>query len=94
MTLEDAGQGPDPNQLINTFVAPRKSEPCYIVGTKAGPYVAEHSYNIFTRLGARMALVGIDARVEVSNRIDYQQGAAIDSIQTAYTASNQLPRNI
>lgn len=66
VALEGAGQGPDPNQLINTFVAPRKVEPCYIVGTKAGPYVAEHSYNLYARLGARMALIGLDARVEVS----------------------------
>ena len=50
---------------MDTYVAPKKTDPCYIVGTKPGPYVAEHSYNIFTRLGARIALVGIDARVEV-----------------------------
>ena len=63
--LDQATQGADPNQLMDTFVAPMKSDPSYIVGKKPGPYVAEHSYNIFTRLGARMALVGVDARVEV-----------------------------
>lgn len=64
-TQDGSTQGTDLNQLINTFVAPTKSDPSYIVGTKPGPYVAEHSYNIFTHLGARIALVGIDARVEV-----------------------------
>lgn len=64
--LEASTQGPDPNQLIGTFVAPPKTDPMYIVGNKPGPYVAEHSYNVYSRLGARMALMGIDARVEVS----------------------------
>lgn len=74
VALEGAGQGPDPNQLINTFVAPRKVEPCYIVGTKAGPYVAEHSYNLYARLGARMALIGLDARVErTRHQINYPE---------------------
>jgi hypothetical protein len=40
--------------------------PEYIVGDHPGPYVAERSFNIYTRLGARIALIGIDARVEVS----------------------------
>jgi hypothetical protein len=62
----DGTQGIDPNQLIDTYVAPGKTEPQYIVGKKPGPYVAEHSFNIYTRLGARIALVGIDARTEVS----------------------------
>ncbi|KAL2182502.1 hypothetical protein L209DRAFT_584828 [Thermothelomyces heterothallicus CBS 203.75] len=30
------------------------------------PYVAEHSHNLFTQLGARIAFLGIDARTEVS----------------------------
>ena len=64
--LEAASQGPDPNQLIDTYVAPMIESPEYIVGDHPGPYVAERSYNIYTRLGARIALVGIDARVEVS----------------------------
>ena len=63
--LEESTQGADPNQLMDTFVAERKSDASYIVGKKPGPYVAEHSYNIYSRLGARMALIGIDARVEV-----------------------------
>jgi hypothetical protein len=59
-------QGPDPNQLMNTFVAPTKSDASYIIGNQPGPYVAERSLNIYARLGARIALMGIDARVEVS----------------------------
>lgn len=35
------------------------------MGDKPGPYVAERSYNLYARLGARIALLGIDARVEV-----------------------------
>jgi hypothetical protein len=41
----------------------------YIIGRKPGPYVAEHSVNIYTRLGARMALLGIDARTEVCHTV-------------------------
>lgn len=63
----DGTQGIDPNQLIDTFVAPEKREPQYIIGQKPGPYVAEHSFNMYTRLGARIALLGIDARTEVSH---------------------------
>jgi hypothetical protein len=29
------------------------------------PYVAEHSHNMFAKLGARIAFLGIDARTEV-----------------------------
>lgn len=32
------------------------------------PYIAAHSHSIFTRLGARMAFLGVDARTEVSER--------------------------
>lgn len=52
--------------MMGTYVAPPKTDPSYVVGNKPGPYVAEHSFNVYTRLGARMALMGIDARVEVS----------------------------
>lgn len=65
-------QGVDPNQLVNVYVAPPKTDDSYIWGQKAGPYVAEKSLNIYTRLGARMALVGIDARVEVSRNVARQ----------------------
>ncbi|KAG9257830.1 putative transcription factor btf3 [Emericellopsis atlantica] len=72
--LTESTQGPDPNQMVGTFVAEPKSDPSYIVGKKPGPYVAEHSFNIFTRLGARMALMGIDARVErTRHQINYPE---------------------
>ncbi len=67
----ESTQGPDPNQLMDTYVAPKKDDSSYIVGLKPGPYVAEKSYNIYARLGARMALIGIDARVEVSYNYKY-----------------------
>ncbi|ODA81904.1 hypothetical protein RJ55_00409 [Drechmeria coniospora] len=64
----------DPNQLINTFVAPPKTYLQYIVGEKPGPYVAEHSFNIYSRLGARIALVGIDARTErTRHQVNYPE---------------------
>lgn len=50
---------------MDTYVAPMFESPEYIVGDHPGPYVAERSLNIYTRLGARIALLGIDARVEV-----------------------------
>ena len=59
---------------MNTFVAPPKSDPSYIVGSKPGPYVAEHSFNIYARLGARMALIGIDARTErTRHQVNYPE---------------------
>ncbi|KAK4076397.1 hypothetical protein Trihar35433_2957 [Trichoderma harzianum] len=70
----DGTQGIDPNQLVDTYVAPGKTEPQYIVGTKPGPYVAEHSFNIYTRLGARIALLGIDARTErTRHQVNYPE---------------------
>ncbi|KAK0392276.1 hypothetical protein NLU13_1772 [Sarocladium strictum] len=68
------GQGADPNGLLHVHVAPPKTDESYIWGQKAGPYVAEKSLNIYTRLGARMALVGIDARVErTRHQINYPE---------------------
>ncbi|KAK4044516.1 hypothetical protein C8A01DRAFT_42698 [Parachaetomium inaequale] len=63
-TAAEKGQGVDPNQSMNVYVHPQLSEPNYIYGPKAGPYVAEHSHNMFTQLGARIAFLGIDARTE------------------------------
>ncbi|KAH6604792.1 hypothetical protein Trco_006499 [Trichoderma cornu-damae] len=70
----DGTQGIDPHQLVDTYVAPGRTEPQYIVGTKPGPYVAEHSFNIYTRLGARIALLGIDARTErTRHQVNYPE---------------------
>ncbi|KID88108.1 Alkaline phosphatase D-related protein [Metarhizium guizhouense ARSEF 977] len=66
--------GPDPNQLVNTFVADPKLGAQYIRGTKPGPYVAEHSLSLYTRLGARMAMLGIDARTErTRHQVNYPE---------------------
>lgn len=57
--------GVDPRQLAETFVRDEKEEdPSFIVGGRPGPYVEECSRNLYTRLGKRMAFVGIDARTE------------------------------
>ncbi|KAL2017542.1 hypothetical protein VTK56DRAFT_1976 [Thermocarpiscus australiensis] len=63
-TSAEEGQGIDPNQSMNAYVHPPMSEPSYIYGPHAGPYVSEHSHNMFARLGARIAFLGIDARTE------------------------------
>ncbi|CAL3968856.1 unnamed protein product [Diplocarpon coronariae] len=57
--------GIDPRQLENTYVLDEKIiDSSYIIGSKPGPYVAEHSRSIYARLGARIAFFGIDARTE------------------------------
>jgi hypothetical protein len=73
-TFEYGGQE-DPAQLIDTYVKPRDTiEPCYIIGSKPGPYVAEHSMNMFTKLGARIAFMGIDARTErTRHQVNYPE---------------------
>ncbi|CZR60820.1 uncharacterized protein PAC_10716 [Phialocephala subalpina] len=59
------GVGTDPRQLENTYVLQEESiDSSYIIGSKPGPYVAEHSRSIYARLGARIAFFGIDARTE------------------------------
>ncbi|KAK2611071.1 hypothetical protein N8I77_004449 [Diaporthe amygdali] len=66
--------GVDRNQLIDTYVAEPMRESNYIVGPKPGPYVAEHSHNIFAKLGARIALIGIDARTErTRHQVNYPE---------------------
>ncbi|KAJ4295874.1 hypothetical protein N0V88_004576 [Collariella sp. IMI 366227] len=70
----EEGQGIDPNQFMNTYVHPQIQEPNYIHGPKAGPYVAEHSHNIFAQLGARIAFLGIDARTErTRHQVNYSE---------------------
>lgn len=76
VTKQGDGQetGVDQNQLVNVYVAPPMTEPNYILGPKPGPYVAEHSHNIFAKLGARIALVGIDARTErTRHQVNYPE---------------------
>lgn len=62
------GNGPDPVQTEGVFVAEPNVGEQYIVGSKPGPYVEERSFNMYTRLGARMAMLGIDARTERTRR--------------------------
>jgi hypothetical protein len=71
-----AGTATDSAQLKDTFVAEPTldSEPGYIIGSKPGPYVAEHSMNMFSRLGARVAFLGIDARTErTRHQVNYPE---------------------
>jgi hypothetical protein len=71
---EVKGQGIDPNQLAEVYVHPAMTESNYIVGSKPGPYVAEHSHNMFAKLGARMAFLGIDARTErTRHQVNYPE---------------------
>ncbi|KAL2146666.1 hypothetical protein VTI28DRAFT_2816 [Corynascus sepedonium] len=73
-TAAEEGQGLDPNQSMNAYVHPPLSEPNYIYGPKAGPYVVEHSHNMFTQLGARIAFLGIDARTErTRHQVNYPE---------------------
>ncbi|KAH8676163.1 putative transcription factor btf3 [Xylariales sp. PMI_506] len=62
----ESGTAIDSAQLKDTYVADPtlESEPGYIIGSKPGPYVAQHSMNMFSRLGARVAFLGVDARTE------------------------------
>jgi len=66
---------PDPAQLTDTFVLTESIEsPCYIIGQKPGPYIGERSHSIFTRLGAHIAFLGIDARTErTRHQINYPE---------------------
>lgn len=73
-TMEYGGPE-DETQLIDTYVRPREVvEPCYIIGSRPGPYVAEHSMNMFAKLGARIAFMGIDARTErTRHQVNYPE---------------------
>ncbi|KAI0967727.1 hypothetical protein F4678DRAFT_241459 [Xylaria arbuscula] len=73
-TMEFGGQV-DYGQLIDTYVKPQgPPEPGYIIGSKPGPYVAEHSMNMYAKLGARIAFMGIDARTErTRHQVNYPE---------------------
>jgi len=74
-TVTGGDQGVDREQLKDTFVGKQNVfDPSYIVGTRAGPYVAEHSMNMFNKLGARIAMIGIDARTErTRHQVNYPE---------------------
>ncbi|KAI1425354.1 hypothetical protein F5Y12DRAFT_382643 [Xylaria sp. FL1777] len=73
-TMEFGGHV-DHAQLVDAYVKPEAPiEPCYIIGSKPGPYVAEHSMNMFAKLGARIAFMGIDARTErTRHQVNYPE---------------------
>ncbi len=56
--------GLDPAQLRSTFVLSETEDSIWIIGKRPGPYIKERSRNVYTRLGRRMALIGIDGRTE------------------------------
>jgi hypothetical protein len=75
MEATENGVGRDPAQLKDTYVLENEAEdPSYIIGPRPGPYVAERSRSIYTRLGARMAFFGIDARTErTRHQVNYPE---------------------
>lgn len=65
MHNDGSGVGEDPEQTRDVYVLQDEEQhPSYIIGRNPGPYVAEHSRSIITRLGARIGFCGIDARTE------------------------------
>ncbi|KAI1209411.1 uncharacterized protein F4807DRAFT_426637 [Annulohypoxylon truncatum] len=70
----DHGEEDDPKQLVDTYVKPQAFDSSYIIGSKPGPYVAQHSMNMFSKLGARIAFMGIDARTErTRHQVNYEE---------------------
>ncbi|KAI0387429.1 hypothetical protein F5Y04DRAFT_240187 [Hypomontagnella monticulosa] len=64
----------DPTQLVDTYVRDQAFDSSYIIGSKPGPYVAQHSMNMFSKLGARVAFLGIDARTErTRHQVNYPE---------------------
>jgi hypothetical protein len=64
----------NPEKPQNTFTAPAKLDSSFIQGSKPGPYVEEHSLSVFSRLGAGVAFLGIDARMErTRHQINYPE---------------------
>ncbi|EIT73560.1 hypothetical protein AO1008_04815 [Aspergillus oryzae 100-8] len=52
------------DSMQDTYIADTILEPQYVLGPRPGPYIRAQSHNIFTRLGARIAFLGVDARTE------------------------------
>ncbi|KAI1375655.1 hypothetical protein F4677DRAFT_421967 [Hypoxylon crocopeplum] len=71
---KEASEEVDPKQLVDTFVGQQSFDSSYIIGSRPGPYVAEHSMNMFSKLGARIAFLGIDARTErTRHQVNYPE---------------------
>ncbi|WEW55670.1 hypothetical protein PRK78_001103 [Emydomyces testavorans] len=67
--------GQDPRQLEHCYVYQEKEDdPSWIMGTRPGPYVEEKSRNIYTKLGKRIAFIGIDGRTErTRHQVNYPE---------------------
>ncbi|KAI8956735.1 hypothetical protein F5Y11DRAFT_138795 [Daldinia sp. FL1419] len=71
---ENGLQQEDPAQLVDTFVREQSFDSSYIIGSSPGPYVAQHSMNMFSKLGARIAFMGVDARIErTRHQVNYPE---------------------
>ncbi|KAK8044660.1 hypothetical protein PG993_004684 [Apiospora rasikravindrae] len=87
----EAGDNVDHAQLKDTFVAKQTldTEQGYIIGKQPGPYVAEHSMNMFARLGSRVAFVGVDARTErTRHQVNYPETYDMIFDRLRYELSN------
>lgn len=75
MINNGGGVGFDPTQMRDAYVKQNEpQDPSYVIGHQPGPYVAEHSRNIITRLGARIAFFGLDARTErTRHQVNYPE---------------------
>lgn len=97
MVNDGSGVGEDKAQTRNTYVLQDEEEhPSYIIGKEPGPYVAEHSRSIITRLGARIAFFGLDARTErtrhqVNHPDTYQKVFDRISSELAEAAASNSP---
>lgn len=94
---EQEGEQPPEDE----FVEQEDEEPSYILGGRPGPYIAERSHSMYTRLGARMAFVGIDTRTEVRTSAalhspDYQilRTPSTDLSCAANKTAHQFPRYV
>ena len=65
----------DPAQLKDSYVKLDEPEDSsFILGPRPGPYVEERSRSVYCQLGARMAFLGIDARMErTRHQINYPE---------------------
>ena len=95
---QKGGVEADPAQLENTFVAKiTKEDPSYIIGPKPGPYVEQHSRNIYCQLGKRIAFTAIDARTErTRHQVNYPEtyDKLFNHISSQLAASNGTLRHL
>ncbi|RKF63730.1 Uncharacterized protein GcC1_137013 [Golovinomyces cichoracearum] len=65
----------DPLHYESTYVLHEPIiDPIYILGARPGPYLKERSHSIYTKFGARISFLGIDARTErTRNQVNYRE---------------------